>query len=81
MNIGRGMNRVVKINPESNGDGFVLRFESTELWYASEVHAINYANVFCKDCDIVVYRSDGSVKHRYSAPTDAVRTDRTLTAA
>jgi hypothetical protein len=69
------MNPVVEIWPDPNNGGFILRYGTFQLWYAQEIHAINYAQDLCSHCDVVVYDTHGRIKHRYSAIAGRLRTD------
>ena len=61
------MTPIVEVRPCEDGAGHLLTYGAVELWFASEVHAINYAQDLCADCDVVVYYSSGVTKHRYSS--------------
>ena len=61
------MNPTVEIRPAKGTDGFTLTYGTLELWYGMEIHAINYAQDLCSQCDILVYHPNGTLKHRYTA--------------
>ena len=63
--IGARMNGIVEIRPVRSG-GYTLEFRDISVWYAREDYAIQYAQEICRECDIVVYYGDGTIKHRYS---------------
>lgn len=58
------MNGVVEIRPQRSG-GYSLEFRDITVWYAREDYAVQYAQEICRECDIVVFYGDGTVKHRY----------------
>jgi hypothetical protein len=60
------MNPVIEIRPAADG-GYTFNHGNLALWYAEEIHAINYAQDLCSDCDVVVFFANGKIKHRYSA--------------
>jgi hypothetical protein len=47
-----------------DGDGFMLSYGNTEIWYSLETHAINYGQDMCPECDIITYDAAGVVKQR-----------------
>jgi hypothetical protein len=58
---------LIEIRPSPDGEGYLLGHGPQEVWHALEIHAINYAQAICPECDIVVYHADGRVKHRYTS--------------
>jgi hypothetical protein len=60
------MNEIVEITPAENVPGYTLKVGPTSVWFAEEIHAINHAQDCFPERDIVVRRTDGTVKHRYS---------------
>ena len=60
---------VMTIQPFANGVGYALRIDGKDLWFDSEIHAINYAQDLHPECDVVVLDSDGTVRHHYSVPS------------
>jgi hypothetical protein len=66
---------VMTIQPFANGVGYALRIDGKDLWFDSEIHAINYAQDLYPHCEVAVLNSDGTVRHHYSA---AIGTRETL---
>jgi hypothetical protein len=60
------MDPVVEIRPKRNVNGFDLNCGTLKVWFAEEIHAINYAQDLLGHFDIVVYNADGRVKQRYA---------------
>lgn len=60
------MDPVVEIRPKRKVSGFDLKCGTLKVWFAEEIHAINYAQDLLRSFDIVVFHADGRVKHRYT---------------
>ena len=58
---------MVAVRPFAEGLGYALTAQGTNLWFDSEVHAINYAQEVFPHCEIVIFHRDGSVSQRYDA--------------
>ena len=61
------MTPAVNVQPCANGIGCLLRFGNGSLWFAHEIHAINFVQDSLPDSEIVVLNLDGSVRHRYAS--------------
>jgi len=58
---------VVTVKPFAGGVGYALTAQGADLWFDTEVHAINYAQDLYPHCPIQVLNRDGSVRHQYGA--------------
>src|SRR6478735_6663416 len=58
---------VMTIRPFDGGLGYALRVEGRDLWFDSEIHAINYVQDLYPQCEITVLNADGTVRHQYNA--------------
>jgi hypothetical protein len=58
---------VVTVKPFAGGVGYALAAQGADLWFDTEVHAINYAQDLYPHCPIQVLNRDGSVRHQYGA--------------
>jgi hypothetical protein len=56
---------VIAIRPFDGGVGFAVRMEGRDLWFDSEIHAMNYIQDLYPHCDIAVLNADGTVRHQY----------------
>lgn len=64
------MDPVVEIKPKRNVNGFDLTCGTLKVWFAEEIHAINYAQDLLGHFDVIVYYPDGRVKQRFWARVD-----------
>lgn len=60
---------VMTIRPFEGGLGYALRVEGRDLWFDTEIHAINYVQDLYPQCEIAILNADGTVRHQYNAST------------
>jgi hypothetical protein len=59
------MNAIAEVRPDPNVPGFILTCGSLTVWFAMEVHAINYVQDHMCAAEVLVLNPDGTVHHRY----------------
>ena len=60
----------VEIHPTPDRPGYALNCGTVDIWFAQDVHAINYAQDAFSRAEILVYDSAGNVVHRYGPASE-----------
>ena len=59
------MATIAEVRPDPNVPGFILNCGTINVWFAMEVHAINYVQDHMCASEVLVFDADGAVQHRY----------------